>query len=64
MAVVANALFFPSLDGEQLAMNLQAGNTKDHFYPSLGQPLRHFDIGVLIESGSEFHHCSDALAIV
>ena len=64
MAVIADAFFFPSLDGEQLTVHLQARNTKDHLYPGLSQPVRHFDIGLFIEPGSELHHCGHALAIV
>ena len=64
MAVVANAFFFSSLNRKQLAVHLQAGNTKDHLHPGLSQAMRHFNVGLLVESSSKLDHCGDALAIV
>ena len=64
VAVIANLALFPPFDGEELAVNLEARDTKNHLYTCLGEAMCHFNIRLLIKSCGKLDYSDHSLAIV
>ena len=64
MAVKANPVFFHSFDQQNLAVHLQARDTKYHIDTALGQTLGPVDIGGLIKPRSQLYYRQYTLAVL
>ena len=64
MGVVADPSLLSSLNREELAVHLQTRDTEDDLDTRLGESMRHFDIGLLVESGRQLDDRRDTLTVM